>query len=90
MSSKEFNIDKAINDLKFAKSLEIIIEKNKNCDSITIRNYDTDMLFSAEEYGDVDVRNQYLDVDIELYRSLTSEESTKYYNLIRDIIKSML
>ena len=87
---EDFNIDKAINNLKFAKSLKISVYKDKNGDFISITDHSTDMLITAEEYGEVNAMIERFDTFVPLYKSPNSEESTKYYHLIRETVADIV
>lgn len=86
-TNQVFDLDKALNNLKFSKSIKITIFKEKNGDEFTIQDNTNNLFISVDEYGSIMV---YSGAKVLMSIECSTNEKTEYYNKIRDIVKELL
>ena len=86
-TNQVFDLDKALNNLKFSKSIKITVFKEKNGDEYIIEDNTNNLSFHADEYGSIIV---FTGTKVLISIDRGADENKDYYNKIREIVKELL
>ena len=86
-TNQVFDLDKALNNLKFSKSIKITVFKEKNGDEYIIEDNTNNLSFHADEYGSIIV---FTGTKVLISIDRCTDENIDYYNKIREIVEELL